>query len=109
MGGTQQKGARYSGNKVNDREWNTATSGHTSSVFYGVLQGGVGGGADMVAHVRLSFRLDGLDRFYQAAARKHHIPGSHVFGLQLPQTLLAVPDPVAKIHKEAWKNKPKKL
>lgn len=59
----------------------------------------------MVGHVCLSFRLDGLHCFYQAAAGKHHIAGCHVFGLQLPQALLAVPDPIAKIHTETWGKK----
>lgn len=104
------------------REWDTHTGvrkwmrgrgielfyAHISSFSQGLFHGGVGGRADVVRHVRLSFGLDRLHRLHQAAAGQHHVACSHVFRLQLPQALLAVPHPVAKIHKETWKTRKQK-
>jgi hypothetical protein len=55
------------------------------------------------AGVTLSIRLHRLDCLYQAATGEHHIPGCHIIGLQLPQALLTVPDPIAKIHEQTWR------
>lgn len=95
----------YWSKKVNERERNRAIFGHISSFSNGLFHCWVRRGADVLRHVYLSFGLDRLHRFYQAAAGQHHIPCSHVFSLQLPQALLTVPDPIAKIDTETWKNK----
>ena len=69
--------------------------------------GGGGGGGGVVGvmgrGVRLCVRLDGLHRLHQAPAGQHHVPGRHVFGLELAQALFAVPDAVAEIHKQTWR------
>lgn len=45
--------------------------------------------------------LDCLHPLLQAATREHHIAGADTLGLWLPQVLLAVPDAIAKVDKQA--------
>lgn len=77
--------------------------GHTSSLSCVLLSCRGSGSVDVVRRgVHLTIGLDRLHRFDQAATGQHHVPGGHVFGLQLPHALLTVPDPIAKIYKETW-------
>lgn len=79
------------------------TGGHTLSVFGTLFSCRGSGGADAVCWGdHLTVGLNVLHRFHQAAAGQHHVAGGHVFGLQLPESFLAVPDPVAKIYKKTW-------
>lgn len=101
------KGVRHRENTVKKRMRQQTTPGsimtmfgHTSSVSCVVLSCRGSGGQRWLVH--LSVGLHRLHCLYQAAAGQHHVPGRHVFGLQLPHALLTVPDAIAKIHKETW-------